>query len=60
MARRNSNSTFWYERGNLKFRGQTDLDRNLARNDIRLYWTYRILMALAIVIMAIAQLIKNH
>jgi hypothetical protein len=59
MTRRKSDPTFWYERGNLKFRGQTAEDRRSMRIDNVLYWTYRILMALAVLIFAVTRLIKS-
>ena len=44
---------FWYRRGNLNFFGRTEKDRTTMRIDNILYWTYRIIIAIAILLGAI-------
>jgi len=53
MLDRNKNIPFTYQRGKVKYSGRTDSDRRSARIDTILYWVYRIIIAIAILIAVI-------
>ncbi len=46
----NENSYFSYQRGKVKFTGRNDKDRKSLRLDIILYWSWKILIALGILV----------
>jgi hypothetical protein len=50
MGINKENNPFSYQRGKLKFTGGDDKDRKSLRIEIILYWSWRILLALAFLI----------
>ncbi len=58
MPREKKDTPFWYERGNFRLIGSTEKDRDSVRLDNILYWTCRIIIALAILLGAISSLIN--
>ena len=53
MQREKDDIPFTYQRGKLKFTGRTDSDRKSVRIDTILYWIFKIILAISILISVI-------
>ena len=53
MTKLKGSLPFSYERGKCKINGRTDDDRKALKMEIRLYWTWRIILAISILLATI-------